>query len=144
MLPPSSSATIANTSYPLFGRRGLNADVPCCTNQSTAQCQCAPHSHCRRRSGTLVRISRCAVSAPQRHCPRHALLPTTLSKGRGRFLQLLSASLSTCRRFHRAEGNRGVGQVATSSAAFTRFLWARPPKFEIFEATSPFTCVAAW
>ena len=63
--------------------------------------------------------------------------------GRGGLLQLLSASLSACRRFHPAEEGERIGQIALPLVVFARFLKARPSEFEIFEATSPFTCVTA-
>ena len=52
------------------------------------------------------------------------------STGRGGLLQLLSVSLSPCRRFHPAGGSDRLRQSAISPAAFARFLGARPPGTE--------------
>ncbi len=51
------------------------------------------------------------------------------SVGRGRLLQLLSASLSPCCPSHPAGANRRVGQDSSIRAAFARTQKARPPEF---------------
>src|SRR6516162_9255956 len=55
--------------------------------------------------------------------------------GRGRLLQLLSMSLSPCRRFHPAEVNSRISQCSAAHAAFAPRLLARPSGLLIFEAT---------
>src|SRR5271157_736073 len=66
---------------------------------------------------------------------------TDFSVGRGGLLQLLDASLSPCRRYHPAGGDRRFSQPATNPAAFTLRMWARPPGILTFGATSAFTLV---
>ncbi len=65
------------------------------------------------------------------------------STGRGGFLQLLSMSLSPCCPYHPAGVTQRLGQSASCHAAFTRDRGARPPRFELFEATCGFTLVTA-
>jgi hypothetical protein len=71
------------------------------------------------------------------------LAPRFFSLGRGGLLQLLSMSLSPCRRYHPAGVFHRISQIAMSHAVFTLRLWARPPGFFTFEATSAFTFVTA-
>jgi hypothetical protein len=63
--------------------------------------------------------------------------------GRGGFLQLLSASLPSCCRFHPARVKSPLQSGATIHAAFALQLQARPPGPLTFEATSAFTFVTA-
>src|ERR1700752_2583507 len=55
--------------------------------------------------------------------------------GRGGLLQLLSMSLSPCRRFHPAEVNSRISQFSVGHSAFALRLRARPSGILIFEAT---------
>ena len=48
--------------------------------------------------------------------------------GRGRFLQLLSLSLSSCRLYHPAGATCLISQSATHRTAFTLSQRARPPE----------------
>ena len=63
------------------------------------------------------------------------LAPAIVSPGRGGLLQLLSMSLSPCRRFHPAAVNSRVGQISAAHSAFTLRLRARPSGILTFEAT---------
>src|ERR1700730_10359346 len=63
--------------------------------------------------------------------------------GGGGLLQLLSASLSPCRRYHPAGVECRLRQPALLGAAFTLSLWVRPPGLFTFGATCAFACAAA-
>ncbi len=54
------------------------------------------------------------------------------STGRGGFLQLLSASLSPCRRYHPAGAERRISQIAAPHAVFALRIRARPPGLSHF------------
>ncbi len=71
------------------------------------------------------------------------LAPPHLEAGRGGLLQLLSASLSPCRRCYPAEVARHVSQRVPFDAAFTRFSEARPSGLPRFGATPAFAHTAA-
>ena len=57
---------------------------------------------------------------------------------------MLGASLPPCRRCYPAGGGRRFSQSATAPAAFAHNQRARPPRLDLFEATSAFTLVTAW
>ena len=67
---------------------------------------------------------------------------TDFSVGRGRFLQLLSMSLSPCCPYYPAEVSRRVSQLRRIHAAFARQR-GLGLRVQSFEATYGFTCVAA-
>ena len=76
---------------------------------------------------------------PTSRCRRlyglHLPCSGNFSPGRGGLLQLLSMSLSPCRRFHPAAVNSRVGQLSAAHSAFTLRLRARPSGILTFEAT---------
>src|SRR5215469_1188259 len=74
---------------------------------------------------------------PTSRCRRLYGLPCSgdFLPGRGGLLQLLSMSLSPCRRFHPAEVNSRISQCSAAHAAFALRLLARPSGLLIFEAT---------
>ena len=64
---------------------------------------------------------------------------TDFSLGRGRFHQLLSMSLPSCRPYHPAEVTRRISQFATCHTAFIPDQEIRPSEHFFNEATSGFT-----
>src|SRR5215510_15065839 len=74
---------------------------------------------------------------PTSRCRRLYGLPCSgnFSPGRGGLLQLLSMSLSPCRRFHSAAVSSRVGQLSAAHSAFTLRLRARSSEILTFEAT---------
>src|SRR3954454_3702375 len=89
----------------------------------------APSLHGHYTASSLVRSQPPPSRLrPTSRCRRLYGLPCSgdFAPGRGGLLQLLSMSLSPCRRFHPAEVNSRIGQYSAAHAAFALRRWARP------------------